>query len=364
MTQHVDCLVIGAGVIGLATARALARAGREVIISEAEDQYGSITSARNSEVIHAGIYYPTGSLKARLCVAGRQQLYDFCNSHGVSARKTTKLIVATTQDEIRTLENLQSKAAENGVSLTPLDAEEAKRLEPELACTAALLSPETGIVDSHGLMTSLLGDAEVHGAVLARATPVLGGRANEKGWLVRFGGADPVEITCQQVINCAGLSAQAVTARFEGVAPGPPQKLGKGNYFSLAGSVPFQRLIYPVPVPGGVGIHFTLDLGGQGRFGPDVEWIDGIDYDVDPSRGTAFYTAVRRYWPSLPDGALQPAYVGIRPKIDMKNGQVSDFMIQFPDETGCPGFTALYGIESPGLTASLAIADYIAERIA
>ena len=363
MGETLDCLVIGAGVVGLAVARALARSGREVVIAEAEDRFGTVTSARNSEVIHAGIYYPTHSLKAQFCVRGRQDLYDFCARFGVEARKVTKLIVATSEAEVETLHALKNQAAQNGVPLTWLEATAAQALEPNLACSAALLSPETGIVDSHALMTALLGDAESHGAKVAYRTPVTHGEPVPGGIKLTLSGAEETSVTCRHVVNCAGLSAQTITAAMAGARAGPTLRLAKGNYFSLTGRVPFQRLIYPVPQEGGVGVHFTLDLAGRGRFGPDVEWIDDLDYTVDPARGGAFYSTIRRYWPGLPDGALQPAYAGIRPKIDMKNGQASDFMIQFDDETDCPGYVALYGIESPGLTCCLAIADYVAERL-
>jgi L-2-hydroxyglutarate oxidase LhgO len=364
---EVDCVVIGAGVIGLACARRIAHSGREVLILEAEGDIGSGVSARNSEVIHAGIYSPTGSLKARLCVAGRHKLYAYCADHGVTARKVGKLVVATTSEQLPALHKLMEQAQANGVDdLALLTADQARKLEPDLACIAAFHSPSTGIVDTHGLMLSLLGEAEARGAALARHAPV------ERGWLeddgrstLQVGGPDPMQVTARLLVNAAGLGAQRIAANLQGYPAGriPPLHYAKGNYFSLSGPSPFSRLIYPMPEAAGLGVHLTLDLAGQARFGPDVEWIDRLDYDVDPRRGDAFYAAIRTYWPQLRDGALQPAYAGIRPKIQAPGAAAADFRIDGPEVHGLPGQVHLYGIESPGLTSSLAIADEVGARL-
>jgi L-2-hydroxyglutarate oxidase LhgO len=364
---EVDCVVIGAGVIGLACARRIAHSRREVLILEGEGDIGSGVSARNSEVIHAGIYYPTGSLKARLCVAGRDQLYAYCAVHGVTARKVGKLVVATASDQIPALHKLMEQAEANGVDdLKLLSADEAKRMEPQLSCVAAFHSPSTGIIDAHGLMLSLLGEAEARGAALARHAPV------ERGWLeddgrvtLQVGGVDPMHVTTRLLVNAAGLGAQRIAGNLQGYPADciPPLHYAKGNYFSLSGPSPFARLIYPMPEAAGLGVHLTLDLAGQARFGPDVEWIDRVDYNVDPRRGDAFYAAIRTYWPQLRDGALQPAYAGIRPKIQAPGAPAADFRIDGPEVHGLPGQAHLYGIESPGLTSSLAIADEVAARL-
>lgn len=360
--EQVDCVVVGAGVVGLAIARALARAGREVVILEAAGSIGQGVSSRSSEVIHAGIYYPTGLLKTRVCVAGRDMLYRFCEEFSVPHSRCGKLIVATSEAERPKLDAIQAQAEANGVSdLRPIPAEQARELEPELSCVAALLSPSTGIVDSHAYMAALLGDAEAHGTMLALNTPVLGGRVEHDGVVVETGGAEPMTLKARLLVNAAGLGAQAVASRLQGMPADriPPQHLAKGNYFSLAGRAPFRRLIYPIPEPGGIGVHLTLDMAGQARFGPDVEWIDALDYSVDPRRSDAFYSVVRRYWPGLQDDALQPAYAGIRPKIERPGGVTTDFMIQTATAHGVPSLVNLFGIESPGLTSSLAIAEEI-----
>lgn len=366
-----DAVVVGAGVIGLAVAAALARGGRDVIIVEAADAIGTVTSARNSEVIHAGIYYPQGSLKARLCVSGREALYAWCASHGVTTRKTGKLIVACDAAEVSGLEALRETARANGVHLDLLDAIQARTLEPDVACLGALYSPETGVVDSHGLMLSYLGEAEDRGAMLALNTPVTGGEARPDGVLLHCGGAEPMTLLCRTVVNAAGLGAQQISRSIQGIRPEsvPPLYLAKGNYFSLTGKAPFSRLVYPMPAAAGLGVHYTVDLGGQGRFGPDVEWLDAddpttIDYTVDTTRGDVFYAAIRRYWPALPDGALMPAYSGVRPKLQSPGGTAADFNIQGPEETGVDGLFTLYGIESPGLTSSWALAEHVAALVA
>jgi len=367
--DKVECVVVGAGVVGLAVARALARAGREVVILEAEDAIGTHTSSRNSEVIHAGIYYPKGSLKARACVEGRRRLYEYCEAHGVPFRRCGKLIVATSAQQEKELLSIKARALENGVTdVVEIPAAEAMRLEPALRCVAALHSPSTGIIDSHALMLAYLGDAEAAGAMLGLRSPlekvVIRGNADFE---LRVGNSDPIR--CSLLVNSAGFRAPSVARRIEGFPPGviPPEYYAKGNYYSLAGRPPFSRLVYPVPEPGGLGVHVTLDLAGQARFGPDVEWLPRFDprtdYAVDPKRAERFYAAIRRYWPALPDGALAPGYSGLRPKISGPQAPAADFVIQGPAEHGVPGLVHLFGIESPGLTASLALADDVAARL-
>lgn len=366
MLERIDCAVIGAGVVGLAVARQLALAGLEVIVLEAASAIGSETSSRNSEVIHAGIYYPPGSLKARLCVAGRHALYRYCEERGVPHARPGKLLVASRDEEVAKLDHYLQTARANGVEdLRRIPVEEARALEPAVKCRAALLSPCTGIIDSHALMQALQGDAQRHGAVVALKSPVLGGEIRERGILLQVGGDDPMDLACETVVNCAGLYAQDVARSIAGVPPEtvPPRHLAKGHYFTLSGRCPFRHLIYPVPEPGGLGVHVTLDLGGQARFGPDVAWVDAVDYSFDESRAPAFYAAIRSYWPGLADGALQPGYTGIRPKISGPGAPAADFMILGPRHHGVPGLVNLFGIESPGLTACLAIADYVAQAL-
>jgi L-2-hydroxyglutarate oxidase LhgO len=366
--DHADAVVIGAGIIGLATARALAIAGLDVLIIEREATWGSGVSARNSEVVHAGLYYPAGSLKSRLCVSGRALLYAYCEERQVAHQRCGKLVVATTAAELPRLDALLRHGQANGVAdLHRISAEEAREMEPALACVAALHSPSSGIVDSHGLMTSLLGDAERAGALLALQTPFEGARRDGSGWLLRTGGAEPFEMGCRWLINAAGLGAQAVAGRMQGfpAAAIPAQHLAKGHYFALSGRSPFSRLIYPMPVDGGLGVHLTLDLAGQARFGPDVEWLPAgtaeaaLDYRADDSRRSGFETDIRRYWPALPAGALQAAYTGVRPKLSGPGAPAADFMIAGPADHGCQGLVQLFGIESPGLTSSLAVADRV-----
>jgi L-2-hydroxyglutarate oxidase LhgO len=365
--DEVEAVVVGAGVIGLAAARALALAGREVVVLERAYTIGFETSSRNSEVIHGGLYYPRGSLKAASCVEGRERLYAYCAAHGVPHARLGKLIVATEEAEIPGVEKIDAAARANGVdNLEWLSAAEARRLEPELNCIAALLSPSTGIIDSHALMLAYQGEAEEAGAVVAFRSPVLSGQVRRDGFELEVGGDEPTRIRCRMLVNAAGLHAPALARAIEGIPTEsiPPAYFCRGVYFTLSGRSPFRRLIYPVPVPGGLGVHITLDLAGQARFGPDVEWIEGIDYAVDPRRGDAFYAAVRRYWPGLRDGALQPGYAGIRPKISGPSEPAADFVVQGPEAHAVPGLVNLYGIESPGLTASLPLADEVMRRLA
>lgn len=365
--DRLDVAVIGGGVIGLAIARELAEAGRDVLLLEAEPAIGAHTSSRNSEVIHAGIYYPKGSLKAELCVQGKGLLYEYCERFGVEHRRLGKLIVASREEEVPALEQIRKKAADNGVlDLTWVDQQELRELEPEVTAVRGLFSPSTGIVDSHGLMAALRRDATHAGATVLLSTPVVGGSVEDSGVVLRTGGADATEVAFSCVINAAGLGAQTVARSIAGMPPAhvPESHYAKGHYFVLAGRSPFQRLVYPVPEPGGLGVHVTLDLAGQARFGPDVSWVDGIDYTFDESRAAAFYAAIRRYFPRLQDGALSPGYTGIRPKLGPSTAPAADFVLQGPSEHGVPGLVNLYGIESPGLTASLAIATRVAALLA
>jgi L-2-hydroxyglutarate oxidase LhgO len=360
--DQVDCVVIGAGVVGLACARALAQAGRDVVVLEAADRIGSETSSRNSEVIHAGIYYPLGSLKARACVAGRRRLYAYCAERGVPHRRCGKLIVAHDEDQAPKVTALVDRAHANGVETVRwLTAEAVRDLEPELRCVGAAFSPDTGIVDSHALMLALQADLETAGGVIAFKTRVVGGRvAPREGLVLRTTGVDgDTELLARQVVINAGLHVQSLLESLEGFPAAfiPKLSFAKGSYFAFTGRSPFQRLIYPAPEAGGLGVHVTLDMSGALRFGPDVEWVDRLDYDVDPARGDAFYSEVRKYWPSLPDGAIQPAYAGIRPKLSGPGEPASDFVIQTPADHGVTGLVNMLGIESPGLTSCLALAD-------
>ena len=366
MSERVDCIVIGAGVVGLAVARAVALTGREVIVLEKADTIGSETSSRHSEVIHAGIYYAQNSLKARFCVAGKKAMYGFCDDHGVAYKRCGKIIVATDEAQLPELERLKANAAANGVEdLEWMTPTEVTAMEPAVYCVGALLSPSTGILDSHGYMLALQGDAEVAGAMFAFMTPAIGGQVMNDGIRIDCGGTAPISLTADIVVNSAGLWAQSIAASIGGVPAEsvPPTYYCKGNYYTLSGRPPFQRPIYPVPEKAGLGVHVTVDLGGQVRFGPDVEWVDSIDYDVDPSRADKFYAAVRKYYPALKDGAIQPGYSGIRPKIQAPDEAARDFVIQGPQDHGIPGLINLYGIESPGMTSSLAIADYVQNLI-
>jgi L-2-hydroxyglutarate oxidase LhgO len=362
--EKLECAVVGAGVIGLAVARALAERGREVVVIERHAAIGTEISSRNSEVIHAGIYYPPGSLKARLCLAGKHALLRYCVERGIPHRQCGKLIVAASGAEIAVLERLLRRGRENGVDdLELLDRAATLALEPALCCEAALLSPSTGVVDSHGFMLALQGDAERHGAAVAFNSPVVGGRIGSDGIELDVGGADTMILKCDMVVNCAGLSGVGLAASITGFpsASLPRGYMAKGHYFALSGACPFRHLIYPCPVDGGLGVHLTLDLAGRARFGPDLEWTDVEEYDVPAERAARFACSVRRYWPGLPDGALHPAYAGIRPKLHGPGEGFADFLIQGPQEHGVPGLVNLFGIESPGLTSSLAIADRVAD---
>lgn len=379
MTERVDCVVIGAGVVGLACARELAQAGRDVLILEAAGRFGTGASSRNSEVIHAGIYYPAGSLKADLCVRGRELLYRYCATNGIGHRRCGKLVVATSADQIPDLDALAHRACANGVEDTRLiDAAAAHALEPALSCVAALHVPATGIVDSHALMLSLLGDAERADALLALRTSVIGGRVLDDGVLLHTGGDAAMTIVAKTVVNAAGLFAPQLARRLEGFPPEhvPRAFYAKGSYFSLSSRSPFSRLIYPLPELGGLGVHLTLDLQGRARFGPDVEWLDCsssadseydadsvFDYRVDPGRAAAFQAAIRRYWPGLREDSLAPDYAGIRAKIAGPGQAAADFRIDGPKIHGVAGLVHLFGIESPGLTASLAIARRVADAL-
>jgi L-2-hydroxyglutarate oxidase LhgO len=358
----VDCAVIGAGVVGLAIARELAMAGREVIVLEAADAIGTHTSSRNSEVIHAGLYYPKGSLKARLCVSGKALLYDYCAGHGVPHSNIGKIVVAATQDEVVTLNSYVQKARDNGVrDLRWLARAELRELEPEVECVAGFLSPSTGIVDSHALMLAYQGDAENSGASVVFKSPVQSATVLTDGIVLEVGGNEPMTIACRSVINCAGLFAQDVARSMTGLPAQciPPQYFAKAHYFTLSGRPPFRRLVYPVASNAHLGVHVTVDMAGQVRFGPDVCWVDAVDYTFDHTREPLFYEAIRNYYPGLKDGQLQPGYTGIRPKVSGPGEPAADFVISGPRDHGVDGLVNLFGIESPGLTASLAIAAHV-----
>jgi L-2-hydroxyglutarate oxidase LhgO len=362
MEERADVVVIGAGVVGLAIARSLARAGREVVVCEAESTVGSHTSSRNSEVIHAGIYYPGDSLKARSCVAGNRMLYEYCSSHDVPHSRVGKLIVATRDEEVPTLEHLKAQAAANGVGdLEWLEAREVHGLEPSVRAVRALFSPSSGIIDSHALMTAFRADARSQGAEILLSTPIVSGSISKTGIVLDVGGADPVTVRCAVVVNAAGLFAQAVARSLRGFpeAAIPRSFFAKGHYFTLSGKSPFRHLVYPVPAPGSLGVHVTLDLAGKARFGPDVSWVDGVDYSFDESRAASFYAAVRAYFPELGEGSLVPGYTGIRPKLTRAGSAFQDFVLQGPKDHGIPGLVQLFGIESPGLTAALALAEEV-----
>jgi L-2-hydroxyglutarate oxidase LhgO len=363
--EQVDCVVIGAGVVGLAVARALSMADREVMVLEAADAIGTGTSSRNSEVIHAGIYYPAGSLKSRLCVQGKAMLYDYCAERGIGHRRCGKLIVATSEAQVPQLTGIIAKAAANGVSdLVLLTRDQARAMEPQLECVAAIHSPSTGIVDSHALMLSLQGDLEACGGLVVLNTAVSSVQHTKIATIIVAN--DGTQLRANGVVNAAGLYAPAMAKRIQGLDPVhiPQAFFAKGNYFTLAGRSPFSRLIYPVPQAAGLGVHLTVDLGGQAKFGPDVQWVDSADdLVVDPSRGDAFYAEVRKYWPGLQDGALVPGYAGIRPKINAPHEAARDFLVQGPAQHGVAGLVNLFGIESPGLTSSMAIANHVTDLL-
>ncbi|MCE4222549.1 NAD(P)/FAD-dependent oxidoreductase [Methylobacterium sp. C25] len=361
-----DVLIIGAGVIGLAVGRALALRGHDVIVAEAATAFGTGVSSRSSEVIHGGMYYPAGSLRALHCVEGRRLLYAFCERHGVPHRACGKLIVATSEGERASIEAIQARGLANGVEgLRLLEGAEARRLEPNLACVAAIDSPETGIIDSHALMLALLGTIEDAGGTLALRTPVGSMRRVANRWRVDFGGPSPGTLDVDAVVNAAGLGAQTVARAIEGYSAErvPRQVLAKGRYFGCMGKPAFTRLIYPAPVEGGLGTHLTLDLAGRMRFGPDVAWIETPDYTVEPEMAAVFEASIRRYWPGLPAGRLTPDYAGIRPKLSGPGEPAADFVIDGPDEQGLPGLVQLFGIESPGLTSSLSLAEHVADQL-
>lgn len=360
-----EIIVVGAGVVGLAIARAAARTGRSVAVLEAEGSIGAITSSRNSEVVHAGLYYPTGSLKARFCVEGRRRLYDFCAGHGVPHRKCGKLIVACEENELAAIEAIGRRGEANGVEgLRRLSGEEARAMEPELRTVGALFSPETGILDSHAFMLALQGEAVDAGAAFAFRTPFVSASLDAGSLRIRAGGAEPTEVRARALINSAGLDASLVARAIEGAdaAKIPRTRFAKGNYFALGGRAPFERLIYPAPQVHGLGVHLTFDLAGEARFGPDVEWIDVVDYRVDPRRSDGFAEAIRRYWPGLPRRALTPAYSGVRPKLGGPEDPAADFRIDV-ERRGAATLVNLYGVESPGLTSSLAIAQHVVSLI-
>jgi L-2-hydroxyglutarate oxidase LhgO len=365
--DKLDCVVVGAGVVGLAVAREMALQGHETVLLEREASFGTISSSRNSEVIHAGIYYPKDSLKAKLCVEGNRMLYEYCRDHQVGTQRYGKLIVASDPQQVDDLHGIFYRAQQNGArEISLITAKEANALEPDLRVAAAIWSKTTGIVDSHAYMLSLLGGFEDAGGMVAYLSPLNHARAIPGGFELEVGGADAMQLQTKYLINCAGMSAPAVAQRIEGIPTEhiPTAYFAKGNYFSLAGKSPFQHLIYPVPEPGGLGVHLTLDMAGQAKFGPDVEWLeieseDQINYSVDPMRGERFYAAIRQYWPDLKDGSLQADYSGVRAKIVSKDQPAGDFRIDGPNEHGIEGLYNFFGFESPALTSSLAIAKYL-----
>ncbi len=354
-------LVVGAGVVGLGIARAVALAGHEVIVAEAESAIGTVTSSRHSEVIHAGLYYPTNSLRALHCPRSRRMLYDYCATRGVPHRKTGKIVVACNDSELEQLGKIYKQAQINGCeNLELIDAAAVKNLEPEVFCVGAMNSPETGIIDSHSYMLALRGEIEDHGGMIALNTRIERLVQVPSGWEIHFGAGETIVVDA--VVNSAGLGAQKLARATEGYPQErvPKLALAKGNYFSYAGRPVFKRLVYPTPVPGGLGTHVVLDLGGRMRFGPDVEWIEHENYDVDPGRAAAFYGSIRKYWPGLPDNSLIADYAGIRPKISAQGEPQRDFIIDAPEDHGVPRLVMLFGIESPGLTSSLSIGEDVA----
>ena len=363
MTEQVDSIVIGAGVVGLAAARELAMAGRDVLVLEAQNAIGLGVSSRSSEVIHGGMYYPPGSLRAKLCVPGNRLLRQFATDHHVDFHMVGKMIVATCDEEVAALDGILAKGQANGVTgLTFISGQQALEMEPDLKCVKALWSPDTGIIDSHGLMLALQGEIEALGGQVVLNAPVTGGHAVDGGFMVQVGGADPMTVQASRLVLAAGLSAPRL-GQVLGLPKAPQGYLCKGNYFSLVGKTPFRHLVYPVPMRDGLGVHFTMDLQGRGRFGPDVEWIEAEDYHVTETRAAAFLDAVTRYWPGAQGRELAPAYAGVRPKIYAPHEPPADFLVQGPRDHGVPGVVALYGIESPGLTSSLALAQMVRELL-
>ena len=366
MTESVDSIIVGGGVIGLAIAREFALAGREVVVIESEPMVGSGISSRNSEVIHAGIYYPSDSLKARMCVRGKQQLYQYCDRYGVSYKRLGKLIIATSDTELSRLQELRKQGQSNGVDdLVPLSVREISNLEPSIRAKGALYSPSTGIIDSHGYIQSLKGEIESASGFVATNTAFKSGEVIANGFKVTTLGEELYTLRCGTLVNAAGLAAQSVAKNLIGLEQSsvPKQYLAKGNYFSLVGAHGFSHLVYPIPGSSGLGIHATLDLSGRVKFGPDVEWVTSLNYDVDPHRVDKFVGAIRNYWPDISGDALLPDYAGIRPKLVGPNQGAADFIIQTESEHGIPQLINLFGIESPGLTSSLAIAEYVRELL-
>lgn len=364
----VEAIVIGAGVVGLAMARRLAMAGLETLVIEKHEAIGMETSSRNSEVIHAGLYYPKGSIKALACKRGKELLYAYCAARGVPHRRCGKLMVASREEQLPKLQALWDAATDNGIhDLAWISADEARELEPDVLCVKGFLSPSTGIIDSHGLMLAYHGDLEAHGGLIAFNTPVLAIRPSANGFVLAAGGDAPSEVETRLLVNCAGHGAPKLAAEIPALpaTARPRQWYAKGNYFSLAGRQPFSRLVYPMPEAAGLGVHATLDLQGRCRFGPDVEWVDREDdLQVSAERVTSFYDAIRAYWPGLPDGALQADYAGIRPKLHGPDSPMPDFRIDGPADHGLEGLVNMFGIESPGLTASMALADIAARKLA
>jgi L-2-hydroxyglutarate oxidase LhgO len=364
--MDVQTVVVGAGVVGLAVARALALSGREVLVLEAESSFGQGISSRNSEVIHSGIYYAPGSLKARLCVAGREQLYAYCAERGIAHRQLGKLIVATSDADIATLERYRELARANGAGeLRWVPPAEVREMEPEVVCVRAIHAPRTGIVDSHALMLALLGDLEARGGQVAYRSPLLSGAAIAGGFELRVGGDEPSTLACAELVNCAGLAAPDVARTIDPLhlQDLPKARYAKGHYYSLTGAAPFRRLVYPVAEAAGLGVHVTLDLGGRAKFGPDVQWVESVDYAFDDTRRARFAAAIRRYWPAVDEARLQPDYTGIRPKISGPGEPAADFRIDGPDAHGIAGLVNLMGIESPGLTAALAIGERVRDML-
>ncbi|MDO6693040.1 NAD(P)/FAD-dependent oxidoreductase [Aliiglaciecola sp. 3_MG-2023] len=366
MIESVECIVVGAGVVGLAVARQMAQKGVETIVIESQSQIGTGISSRNSEVIHGGIYYPPNSLKARLCVQGNKMLYAYCDERNINHKRCGKLIVATSESQLQKLTEIKNNAVANSVlDLEFYSKQKVLTLEPELACYGALFSPSTGIIDSHGLMLNLQGDLESAGGAVALGAELRSVDCTKSAFLLDIGGTQNIKVNTKYLINCAGLHAQHIAKRFHGLPQNsvPQIHYAKGNYYALSGKAPFSHLIYPIPESAGLGVHSTLDLGNSVRFGPDVEWVNELDYSVDPSRADAFYHQIRKYWPNLKDDSLEPSYAGIRPKLHAKGEEAKDFMIQTESEHGIAGLINLYGIESPGLTASMAIGAMVVEKL-